>query len=182
MCQCRNTHIDIYVLSTVHVWQWCGWQQYSKLQANLWRPSMELGCWTNHFRRMRKKKHPPTISWSFFASQLDYPINPWGFRDVYGLGFDSPIIPWVGIVVTSACWSGCILPLSLVARQQATQLRIPVNQPGPRLAFDHRNHRSHYNALRSNDKFWRYLTKTRTSQKHLTTPTYAVNLYISRNT
>lgn len=129
-----------------------------------------------------KKKHPPTISWSFFASQLDYPINPWGFRDVYGLGFDSPIIPWVGIVVTSACWSGCILPLSLVARQQATQLRIPVNQPGPRLAFDHRNHRSHYNALRSNDKFWRYLTKTRTSQKHLTTPTYAVNLYISRNT
>ena len=28
-----------------------------------------------------------------------------GFRDVYGLGFDSPIIPWVGIVVTSACWS-----------------------------------------------------------------------------
>lgn len=113
-----------------------------------------------------KKKHPPT-SWSFFASQLDYPIIPWG---VYGcLWFRvwfSKFIP--------LSWDCCNLQFvdlklhfNLIPGGEASgslSSGSPVNQPGPQTLVRSPEPQVTLQCPQIGDKFWRYLTKTRTSQ------------------
>ena len=148
MCQCRNAHIT-YMSCLPYMYD-NDVPGNNKLQANLWRSSMELGRWKITLGGCEKKASTNKLKFFRIPTWLsNYPLRVQGclgFRvwlSNYPLSWDCcnfSLLNWLHS--SSIPW--------LLRKWQATQLRIPgEHRRGPRLSFDHRNHRSHYNALRS---------------------------------